>query len=66
MITEKTTLSEVLKNPQSKEILAKHKVPCLGCPFAQMEMDELKIGDICKMYNIDVKSLTKDLNKVKS
>lgn len=47
----------------AQEILLKYNVPCLGCSFAQYEMKELKLGDICKMYSIDIKGLLKDLNK---
>jgi len=45
-------------------ILARHNVPCLSCPFAQYETKELKIGDVCKMYGINLKSLTKELNNI--
>ena len=63
-ITEETTLAELLDNPKAREIMAKYSLPCLGCPYAQSEMDKLKIGEICKMYNIDTKELLKELNKV--
>ena len=62
-IKKDTTLSEVLKVPKAEEILAKHNVPCLTCPFAKIEMEKLKIGDICKMYGLDLDKLLKDLNK---
>jgi len=63
-ITEQTTLSEVFRNPKSKEVLEKYNFPCLSCPFARYEVKSLKIGDVCKMYNIDVKKLLKELNGV--
>jgi len=59
-ITEETTLKEVL---EKEEILKKHGVPCIDCPMAKMEMDRLKIGEICKIYGIDSKKLLKDLNE---
>ena len=62
-ITKDTTLDEIIKDAKAQEILLKYNVPCLGCSFAQYEMKELKLGDICKMYNIDIKGLLKDLNK---
>ncbi len=65
-ITKETILAELLANPKAREIMAKYDLPCLSCPFAQMEMNKLKIGDICKMYNIDNKALLRDLNKIKS
>ncbi len=63
-ITKDTTLFEILEYPKAEEILAKYKVPCLGCPFAAQEMKKLKIGEVAKMYNIDLSGLLKDLNKI--
>jgi len=60
-ITENTTLAEILKLPEAEKILAKYNLPCLSCPFAKMEMENLKIGQICQMYDIDVGKLLKDL-----
>ncbi len=61
-ITKDTTLSEILKIPEAEKILEKYNLPCLSCPFAQYEVKNLKIGDVCKMYNIDIKKLLKALN----
>ena len=63
-ITKNTTLDKILKVKGAEEVLAKHNVPCLTCPMAQMEMDTLNIGDICNMYNIDLKKVLEDLNKL--
>lgn len=57
-----TTLAEILKYPELEKILLKYNLPCLGCPFAKLEMDDLKIGNICSMYEIDGEKLIKDLN----
>jgi hybrid cluster-associated redox disulfide protein len=65
-ITEDTTLAELLDDPKAKEILAKYNLPCLSCPFAKMEMEGLKIGDVCKMYDIDIEKLLRELNRVYS
>ena len=62
-ITKDTSLAEVLEHSDAEKILAKHNVPCLTCPFAKMEMDKLKIGQICKIYRIDINKLLKELNK---
>jgi len=62
-ITEDTTLAETLSRPKIKDILLKYNIPCLGCPFAKFEMENLKIGKICKMYNINIEKLLKELNK---
>lgn len=63
-ITKDTTLAEIMESSKAQEILLKYKVPCLGCSFAQYEMKELKIGDICKMYNINLSGLLKELNNI--
>ena len=63
-VTEDTTLFEILKRLGAEEILAKYKVPCLGCPFAAQEMKKLKIGKVAKMYNIKLSGLLRDLNKI--
>jgi len=62
-ITKNTSLAEVLEYSGAEKILAKHNVPCITCPFAKMEMDSLKIGQISKLYRIDLDKLLKELNK---
>ena len=61
--TENTTLADILEVSGSEKILAKYNLPCLTCPFAKMEMEQLKIGQVCKMYGIDLKGLLEELNK---
>ncbi len=61
-IIAKTTLAEILKYPEAEKILAKHNLPCLSCPMAKFEIENLKIGDVCKMYGIDLEKLLKELN----
>lgn len=63
-ITEETTLAEILKSPENEKILAKHNLPCLTCPFAKYEMENLTLGQVCQTYNIDPKKLLKELNEV--
>ncbi|MBU3941728.1 MAG: disulfide oxidoreductase [Nanoarchaeota archaeon] len=63
-VTKDTTLAEVLKINGSEKILSKFQVPCLGCAMAQMEMDTLKLGDICNMYGLDLDKLLKELNTI--
>jgi hypothetical protein len=62
-ITKNTILSEVLKKPESEKILAKFNFPCLTCPMGKMEMEMLKIGQVCEMYGIDLEKILKELNK---
>jgi len=62
-ITENTTLAEILKVPEAEKILGKYNLPCLWCPFAKIEMENLKIGQVCQMYGINLKALLKELNE---
>ena len=55
-------MAEILKLPQAEKTLAKYNLPCLGCPMAKFEMENLKIGEICQMYGIDIEKLLKELN----
>ena len=61
-ITAKTTLKKILENPKSEEILTKYGVPCVSCPMAAFELEELEIGKVARMYNLDLKSILKELN----
>lgn len=62
-ITKETTLEELMKLEGAEEILTKHGVPCVTCPMAQMEMQFLKIGDVCEKYGLDIDKLLEELNK---
>jgi len=62
-ITKETTLAEILNYSNSREILAKYNLPCLTCPMARFEIENLKIGDVCQLYGIDGKKLLKELNE---
>lgn len=61
--TKNSTLAEVLENPKNQKILEKFNVPCLACPFAQLEMNSLTLKQITKLYQIDLEKLLKELNK---
>lgn len=63
-ITGDTILAEILKIEGTEEILTKYRVPCVGCAFAEQELDKLKIGDVCGMYGIDSEKLIKELNNI--
>jgi hybrid cluster-associated redox disulfide protein len=64
-ITENTTVADILKIPGAEEILAKYNLPCLTCPLAKFEVEKLKIGQVCQIYGLDIKSLLKELNEKK-
>ena len=62
-ITKDTLISKILECPRSKKILLRYNLPCLSCPMATFEMRVLKIGEVCKMYDIDLENLLKELNE---
>ena len=62
-IIKDATLAEILKYSQTEKILVKYKLPCLGCQMAVNEIGILKIGQVAKMYNLDLKNLLKELNE---
>ncbi len=64
-IDRDTVLGQVLGLKGANEVLSANRVPCITCPMAKMEMDTLKIGQICSMYGIDEKKLIKELNELK-
>ncbi len=63
-ITKDNTLKEILGNPGAEEILKKNSVPCMSCPMAQFELNSLKIGQVAKMYHLDLNKIIKDLNSL--
>lgn len=64
-ITSKTTLAKIIEKEGAAEILMENGVPCLSCPMASLEIDELKIGEVCKMYELNLEKILKELNKIK-
>ena len=62
MITQKTTLEKIIKKKGGARVLAKNGVPCLSCPMAKFEIDKLEIGKVCKMYELNLKKILKELN----
>jgi hybrid cluster-associated redox disulfide protein len=63
MITKNTTLKNILDKPGAEEILMKHNLPCLSCPMAAMEISELKLGEVCEAYGLNLNKILQDLNK---
>jgi len=62
-ITAKSTLAEILKVKNGEKILHKFGVPCMSCPMAKFEIDKLKIGEVCKMYGLNLFKILEELNK---
>lgn len=62
-ITQNDTLAVILKEDGAKKVLQKYNFPCLTCPMAKFEIENLKIGQVCEMYGIDLDKVLKELNK---
>ena len=62
-ISEETSLAEVMRRPETLQVLVNHGIPCVACPMARFEMESLRVGDVAKAYGIDVDRLMKDLNE---
>jgi hypothetical protein len=61
-ITKKTKLAKIIDDPKIEKILNKYEFPCISCPFARYEMEELEIGFVCEKYDIDADKLIKEIN----
>lgn len=61
---ENSILGEILKFPGAEKILEKHQLPCLHCPMAKYELHALKLGEVAKVYGIDLKKVLKELNEL--
>jgi len=61
--SENTTIEEIMKSKNGIRVLMKYNFPCMGCPLASFEMSKLRIGEVAKMYGLDIKSILKELNK---
>jgi len=62
-VTKDMTLAEVLKQKGTENILQKYKFPCLTCPMAKFEIENLKIGQVCEMYGIPLEKVLEELNR---
>ncbi len=61
-ITKDTTLAKIIEKKGGEEVLAKNGVPCLSCPMAEFEVNDLKIGEVCKAYDLKLAKILKELN----
>lgn len=62
--TEDTNLETLLESEKAQEVLAEHEVPCLGCPMAKLEMQDLTLGQICEQYDLDLEKILTKLNQL--
>ena len=63
-ITSKTTLEKILEIKGAEEVLAKYNVPCLSCPMAGLELNQIEIGDVGKLYKLETKKIINELNRL--
>jgi hypothetical protein len=61
-VTKDTTLAQALNIRGADKVLTGFRMPCMGCPMAAMEMERLKLGEICAMYGLDLKGILAKLN----
>jgi len=61
-ITKTTTLEKIIEQKGADKILMENGVPCLSCPMFSFETDKLKIGEICKIYGLNLVKILKELN----
>jgi hypothetical protein len=61
-ITKDTTLVKIIEKKGAGKILTKNGVPCLSCPMSKFEIDKLKIGDVCKIYGLNLEKILKELD----
>ncbi len=61
-ITGKTTLGDALKVRGADKVLNDFNTPCMHCPMAQYEMNQLTLEDICRTYGLDLKGMLEKLN----
>lgn len=64
-IKKNSTLEEIIDIKGGGSVLKKNGVPCMSCPMASFEIDKLKIGEVCKMYGLNLEKILKEVNKLK-
>jgi len=62
-ILASTTLAKLPQNIKTQKTLAKFGVPCISCPHVHEEENSLTLGQVAKMYGLDIKGLLTELNK---
>jgi hypothetical protein len=63
-INKETSLEKLLENREAAAVLAEHQVPCMGCPMASIEMDQLTLGQVCETYGLDFEEIREDLEEL--
>jgi hypothetical protein len=63
-ISPETRVGEILEIRGAERILEKYSFPCLSCPLSVFELKKLKVGEVCRFYNIPEEKLLKELNQL--
>ncbi len=58
-------LKELLKDEDILGILIEEGIPCLTCPFLPLEMNNITLLDIAKIYNLDLDKILKKIKERK-
>ena len=61
-----TKLAEILEFPEAEAILRKYNLPCLTCPMAKFEMQELSLGQVSGVYGLQGQKILDELNEARS
>ncbi len=62
-ITAETKLGRILERPEAAETLAGYRFPCLSCPMAAVEMEELTLGWVAERYGLPLDEILEELNR---
>jgi predicted HTH domain antitoxin len=54
----------VLKSPEASKIIARYNLPCMHCAMAAYEAEILTLGQVSRIYGIDISELLKELNEI--
>lgn len=64
MVDKNTILEDILEIEGAEDILGEFNLPCLTCPFAQAEINSLRLGDVAERYSLDLEGMLKELNEL--
>jgi len=63
-ISEGTPLAEVLKIPGAIQVLLRNNFPCVTCPLALFEAGTMTVGEVARMYGLDVEKIVRELREL--
>jgi hypothetical protein len=63
-VSEETPLAEVLKIPGAIQVLIRNNFPCVTCPLALFEAGTMTVGEVARMYGLDVEKIVRELREL--